>query len=419
MHQHFYNGFIKRAQQYGLTVVEAAKLYKTAGDPRYGDPKYSHPQESIALGRRSPRMDEYEERHAFNPKTPQGAINTAPVEVKTIIDPRETRYIVPGHRADPGSRQFVPEHEQFLRSYYGDNFSEAVRRNNGNSQFSGGVAVENHAINSELGRQQRLLRETNYPTSFNVNSRNPSTGTQHSYSVALGPNVIDSGRHPMVSSVITDNQTGTMHGQNWYQSTGRGSDRRTQGMIVPTNGIYTPDLDLRRTPDALALERHGGKIPTEDSLKWRSPQAGSWIGKFFLDPETNAVGYHEKLDLPFQQATIGKGIKEYFRKFHLGRMRGGIAGPIVAGLAAGAVANRTANAATSGLPNNGPSGNLPQGPPKQFPNVGTAGTGLHSGVDTVIGSGSESAPNNPDSSASPRLPMPAGPRLTVPNVGKK
>jgi hypothetical protein len=34
MNQHFYNGFIKRAQDYGLTVVEASNLYKVAGPRR-------------------------------------------------------------------------------------------------------------------------------------------------------------------------------------------------------------------------------------------------------------------------------------------------------------------------------------------------------------------------------------------------
>jgi hypothetical protein len=34
MHEHFYNGFIKRAQEYGLSVVEASNLYKVAGPRR-------------------------------------------------------------------------------------------------------------------------------------------------------------------------------------------------------------------------------------------------------------------------------------------------------------------------------------------------------------------------------------------------
>jgi hypothetical protein len=33
MDQHFYNGFIKRAQDYGLTTIEAYNLAKVAGEP--------------------------------------------------------------------------------------------------------------------------------------------------------------------------------------------------------------------------------------------------------------------------------------------------------------------------------------------------------------------------------------------------
>jgi hypothetical protein len=232
----------------------------------------------------------------------------------------------------------------------------------------------------------------------------------------------------MLSSVITDKDSGKMFGQHWYQSSGRGSDPRTRDMMVPTNGVYTPHFDASRTPDALALERFGGHIPAAHTRDWRSPHQGSWIGKFFLDPDKNAYQTHDKLNLPFAQATAGKGIKEYFRNMNLGRGWRGVAGPIAVGIAASAIANGTANAATSELPGNGPSGNLPQNspnqtnspmPPKQFPNVGTPGAGLSNGVDPVIGNNSRSAPTKTDSSAPPRLPMSDGPRLTVPNVGKK
>ena len=41
MNEHFYDGFIKRAQQYGLTVVEAERLIKAAGPVNEGDAAYA------------------------------------------------------------------------------------------------------------------------------------------------------------------------------------------------------------------------------------------------------------------------------------------------------------------------------------------------------------------------------------------
>jgi len=41
MNENFYNGFIKRAQDYGLSVVEADDLYKTALDPKHRDEELS------------------------------------------------------------------------------------------------------------------------------------------------------------------------------------------------------------------------------------------------------------------------------------------------------------------------------------------------------------------------------------------
>lgn len=37
MNEHFYNGFIKRAQAYGLSAVEAERLAKVAGMPSEAD----------------------------------------------------------------------------------------------------------------------------------------------------------------------------------------------------------------------------------------------------------------------------------------------------------------------------------------------------------------------------------------------
>jgi hypothetical protein len=46
MDQHFYNGFIKRAQDYGLTVVEADRLVKVAYDwPHQGPHNYDSPED--------------------------------------------------------------------------------------------------------------------------------------------------------------------------------------------------------------------------------------------------------------------------------------------------------------------------------------------------------------------------------------
>jgi hypothetical protein len=49
MDQHFYNGFTKRAQDFGLSVVEADRLVKTAMDPFFFQ-KVVMPVTSVALG---------------------------------------------------------------------------------------------------------------------------------------------------------------------------------------------------------------------------------------------------------------------------------------------------------------------------------------------------------------------------------
>ena len=48
MNEHFYNGFIKRAQQYGLSVVEADRLIKAAGPVNEGAAAYaSYPKHPV------------------------------------------------------------------------------------------------------------------------------------------------------------------------------------------------------------------------------------------------------------------------------------------------------------------------------------------------------------------------------------